>query len=70
VRRAHHLERRTAQREDQPGAYEACLIDNPVADPEKPLEVLRTVHSFDPCLACAVHVVDQENNPVVTVKAV
>ena len=54
---------------DQPGAYEACLIDNPVADPEKPLEVLRTVHSFDPCLACAVHVVDQENNPVVTVKA-
>ncbi len=55
---------------DQPGAYEACLLDNPVADPEKPLEVLRTVHSFDPCLACAVHVVDQENNPVVTVKAV
>ncbi|HLO62778.1 MAG TPA: nickel-dependent hydrogenase large subunit [Azonexus sp.] len=55
---------------DQPGAYEACLIDNPVADPERPLEVLRTVHSFDPCLACAVHVVDQENNPVVTVKAV
>ncbi|MDP2880111.1 MAG: nickel-dependent hydrogenase large subunit [Azonexus sp.] len=55
---------------DQPGAYEACLIDNPVADPEKPLEVLRTVHSFDPCLACAVHVVDQENNPVVTVTAV
>ncbi len=55
---------------DQPGAYEACLLDNPVADPEKPLEVLRTVHSFDPCLACAVHVVDQENNPVVTVQAV
>ncbi len=54
---------------DVPGAYEACLLDNPVADPEKPLEVLRTVHSFDPCLACAVHVVDQENNPVVTVKA-
>ncbi|HNM82477.1 MAG TPA: nickel-dependent hydrogenase large subunit, partial [Rhodocyclaceae bacterium] len=54
---------------DQSGAYEACLLDNPVADPEKPLEVLRTVHSFDPCLACAVHVVDQENNPVVTVKA-
>ena len=49
------------QREGPAGAYEACLIDNPVADPEKPLE-LRTVHSFDPCLACAVHVVDQENN--------
>lgn len=55
---------------DVPGAYEACLLDNPVADPEKPLEVLRTVHSFDPCLACAVHVVDKEDNPVVTVKAV
>ncbi|MCL2344686.1 MAG: nickel-dependent hydrogenase large subunit [Desulfobulbus sp.] len=55
---------------DQPGAYEACLVDNPVADPEKPLEVLRTVHSFDPCLACAVHVVDEERRPVVTVKAV
>jgi hydrogenase large subunit len=55
---------------DQPGAYEACLVDTPVADPEKPLEVLRTVHSFDPCLACAVHVVDKENHPVVTVKAV
>ncbi|HEX6735879.1 MAG TPA: nickel-dependent hydrogenase large subunit [Azonexus sp.] len=54
---------------DQPGAYEACLLDNPVADPEKPLEVLRTVHSFDPCLACAVHVVDEEQRPVVTVKA-
>jgi hydrogenase large subunit len=54
---------------DQPGAYEACLVDNPVADPEKPLEVLRTVHSFDPCLACAVHVVDEEQRPVVTVKA-
>jgi hydrogenase large subunit len=42
----------------QRGAYEAALINTPVADPEKPLEILRTVHSFDPCLACAVHVVD------------
>ena len=54
---------------DQPGAYEACLLDNPVADPEKPLEVLRTVHSFDPCLACAVHVLDTEQGEVVRVKA-
>ena len=38
------------------GHYEACLVDTPVAVPEQPLEVLRTVHSFDPCLACAVHV--------------
>jgi hydrogenase large subunit len=42
----------------QRGAYEAALRDTPVADPTRPLEILRTVHSFDPCLACAVHVVD------------
>lgn len=54
---------------DEPGAYEACLLDTPVAVPDQPLEVLRTVHSFDPCLACAVHIVDEENNEVVKVKA-
>ena len=43
--------------------------DNPVANPELPLEVLRTVHSFDPCLACAVHLVDVDNQPIVRVKA-
>ncbi len=42
----------------QRGAYEAALKGTPIADPQRPLEVLRTVHSFDPCLACAVHVVD------------
>lgn len=41
----------------QRGPYEAALPGTPIADPERPLEVLRTVHSFDPCLACAVHVV-------------
>jgi len=40
------------------GAYEAALHKTPIADPERPLELLRTIHSFDPCLACAVHVVD------------
>ena len=43
---------------DEPGYYERCLMGNPIADPEKPLEVLRTIHSFDPCLACAIHLVD------------
>jgi hydrogenase large subunit len=52
-----------------PGPYEASLVDNPVADPEQPLEVLRTVHSFDPCLACAVHVHDQETGQAVRVSA-
>ena len=42
----------------QPGAYEQALVGTPVADPSRPLELLRTVHSFDPCLACAVHVLD------------
>ncbi|NMG01393.1 nickel-dependent hydrogenase large subunit [Azoarcus taiwanensis] len=54
---------------ERPGAYEASLVGNPVADPDQPLEVLRTVHSFDPCLACAVHVLDTEHNQVVQVKA-
>jgi [NiFe] hydrogenase large subunit/hydrogenase large subunit len=40
------------------GPYEASLEGTPVAVPEQPLELLRTIHSFDPCLACAVHVVD------------
>jgi hydrogenase large subunit len=38
-----------------PGPYETSLIGNPVIDPDKPLEVLRTVHSFDPCMACSCH---------------
>jgi hydrogenase large subunit len=42
----------------QRGPYETALLRTPIADPERPLEILRTVHSFDPCLACAVHVVD------------
>ncbi|MBE3558965.1 MAG: nickel-dependent hydrogenase large subunit [Ktedonobacteraceae bacterium] len=42
----------------QRGAYEASLIGTPVANPEQPVEILRTVHSFDPCLACSVHVLD------------
>ena len=51
------------------GPYEASLLDNPVANPELPLEVLRTVHSFDPCIACAVHLVDTKNQTRVRVKA-
>jgi len=40
----------------QHGAYEAALIGTPMADPKRPVEILRTIHSFDPCLACASHV--------------
>ena len=42
----------------QPGPYEAALVGTPVAKADQPLEILRTVHSFDPCMACGVHVVD------------
>lgn len=45
-------------------AYEAALIGTPVYDPNRPLEILRTVHSFDPCLACAVHLYDEKGNYV------
>jgi hydrogenase large subunit len=53
---------------DALGPYEASLIGNPVADPERPLEVIRTVHSFDPCLACAIHMLD-DGREIVRVKA-
>ena len=48
----------------QRSAYEASLIGTPVAHPEMPLEVLRTIHSFDPCLACAVHLYDEKGTYV------
>lgn len=54
---------------DVMGPYEASLMGNPVADPEQPLEVLRTVHSFDPCIACAIHLADTEQQEIVKVKA-
>jgi hydrogenase large subunit len=56
---------------DQEGkrsAYEESLIGTPVADPKLPLEVLRTIHSFDPCLACAVHVYDENGTTIHDIK--
>jgi len=53
----------------QRGAYEAALMKTPIADLERPVEILRTVHSFDPCLACAVHVVDARGRRVIQVRA-
>jgi [NiFe] hydrogenase large subunit/hydrogenase large subunit len=54
----------------QRGPWEAALIGTPVKDPNKPVEILRTVHSFDPCMACAVHVVDPEGKEVTRIKVV
>jgi [NiFe] hydrogenase large subunit len=46
------------------GPVEEALIGTPVADPKRPVEVLRTVHSFDPCIACGVHIIDPQTNEV------
>ncbi len=54
---------------DEPGPYEASLVGNPIADHKKPLEVLRTVHSFDPCIACAVHLLRPEGGELSSVRA-
>jgi hydrogenase large subunit len=51
----------------QPGAYEAALAGHRLAVVDQPLEILRTIHSFDPCLACAVHVTDPEKGELVKV---
>ena len=54
--------------EGNAGPYEASLLGNPVAKPDQPLEVLRTVHSFDPCIACAVHTIDPDGKEITKVK--
>ncbi|ACR69825.1 hydrogenase 2 large subunit [Edwardsiella ictaluri] len=54
--------------QDEPGPYEQALVGTPVADINKPLEVVRTVHSFDPCMSCAVHVVNTLDGETTKVK--
>uniref|UniRef100_E6QTI5 Hydrogenase 1, large subunit n=1 Tax=mine drainage metagenome TaxID=410659 RepID=E6QTI5_9ZZZZ len=52
----------------QEGPYEAALKGTQLHDPKQPLEILRTIHSFDPCIACAVHVTDPEGEELIKVK--
>ena len=52
----------------QIGPYEAALLNTPMVNPAQPLEILRTIHSFDPCLACATHVMSPEGEELVSVK--
>ncbi|HJV46110.1 MAG TPA: nickel-dependent hydrogenase large subunit [Bacillota bacterium] len=52
----------------QEGAYEAALAGTPMADPENPLEILRIIHSFDPCLACAVHLTDLSSKQLTSIR--
>ena len=54
----------------QRGPWEEALIGTPVADMARPVEVLRTVHSFDPCMACAVHVLDAQQREVTRIRIV
>ncbi len=54
----------------QRGPYESALVGTPVKDPNQPIEILRTIHSFDPCMACAVHVLDAEGKPVTKIRIV
>ena len=53
---------------DQRGPYEAALEGHEVQDPEQPIEILRTIHSFDPCIACAVHLSDPNGEEMFKVK--
>jgi [NiFe] hydrogenase large subunit len=54
---------------DKAGPVESALVGTPVADTARPIEILRTVHSFDPCIACAVHVIDPNENQLYTIKS-
>lgn len=54
--------------EGQQSAFETSLMGTPLADPKRPLEIIRTIHSFDPCLACASHVFDPEGKELCNVK--
>jgi hydrogenase large subunit len=54
--------------EGQPGPYEAALAGHALHDPKQPIEILRTIHSFDPCIACAVHITDPDGEEVMQVK--
>ena len=50
------------------GAFEASLIGTKLAKPEEPLEIIRTIHSFDPCLACATHLLSPKGEELCSVK--
>ncbi|MDO5530914.1 nickel-dependent hydrogenase large subunit [Sutterella sp.] len=54
--------------EGQQGAFELSLIGTPIADPKRPLEIIRTIHSFDPCLACASHLLNPEGEELCSVQ--
>jgi hydrogenase large subunit len=54
--------------QNQAGAYEMALAGHQLHDSKQPIEILRTIHSFDPCIACAVHLTDTENGDAIEIK--
>ncbi|MCF7979107.1 MAG: nickel-dependent hydrogenase large subunit, partial [Chromatiaceae bacterium] len=54
--------------QNQQGPYEAALAGHALHDPQQPIEILRTVHSFDPCIACAVHISDPDREEVLNIQ--
>jgi hydrogenase large subunit len=54
----------------QRGPWEEALIGTPVVDPQKPVEILRTIHSFDPCMACSVHILDADHRELTRIRIV
>ena len=50
------------------GAFEAALMDTPMADPNQPVEILRTLHSFDPCMACSTHVMSEDGQEMSSIQ--
>jgi [NiFe] hydrogenase large subunit len=59
-----------SDKKNQKGPVENSLIGTPIADPKQPLEILRTVHSYDPCIACAVHVIDPHTNETYKIRVI
>jgi hydrogenase large subunit len=57
-----------AQGNEVSGPFEASLLGHQLHDPEQPIEILRTIHSFDPCMGCAVHLVDPDGRELLQVK--
>ena len=51
--------------DDVPGPMEQALIGTPIADPNQPVEALRVIHSYDPCLSCAVHIIQPDKKPTI-----
>ncbi len=64
TRRADDLNASPRDHKGQEGAYESSLVGTKMEKPEWPLEILRTIHSFDPCMACAIHMIDAEGKDV------